>query len=225
MKASSNPVTTTLLGGAIFLLPLIVVIYVVGQGLGLMAKVAEPLVATLPNKSVGGVTLASLAALALLLLLCFGAGLLAKAAFGRALSATFEDKLQTLYPRYTVIKAMSQGLHGAVGQRVLKPVLATFDDHQLVAFDMERLADGRAVLYLPGAPDTWSGSVVLVPAERIEALDLDPSDLARSLQGLGREVDDQIRAGAPPVVGVAFVRWAGPVRWPRRDGRAGPELR
>jgi len=186
MKASSNPVTTTLLGGAIFLLPLIVVIYVVGQGLGLMAKVAEPLVAALPNKSIGGVTLASVAALLLLLLLCFGAGVLAKAAFGRALSAKFEDKLQTLYPRYTVIKAMSQGLHGAVGQRVLKPVLATFDDHQLIAFDMERLPDGRAVIYLPGAPDAWSGSVVLVPAERIEALDIDPSDLARSLQGLGR---------------------------------------
>jgi uncharacterized membrane protein len=186
MKASSNPVTTTLLGGAIFLLPLIVVIYVVGQGLGLMAKVAEPLVAALPNKSIGGVTLASVAALLLLLLLCFGAGVLAKAAFGRALSAKFEDKLQTLYPRYTVIKAMSQGLHGAVGQRVLKPVLATFDDHQLIAFDMERLPDGRAVIYLPGAPDAWSGSVVPVPAERIQALDIDPSDLARSLQGLGR---------------------------------------
>jgi uncharacterized membrane protein len=186
MKASSNPVTTTLLGGAIFLLPLIVVIYVVGQGLGLMAKVAEPLVAALPNKSIGGVTLASVAALLLLLLLCFGAGVLAKAAFGRALSAKFEDKLQTLYPRYTVIKAMSQGLHGAVGQRVPKPVLATFDDHQLIAFDMERLPDGRAVIYLPGAPDAWSGSVVLVPAERIQALDIDPSDLARSLQGLGR---------------------------------------
>lgn len=202
MKASSNPVTTTLLGGAIFLLPLIVVIYVVGQGLGLMAKVAEPLVAALPNKSVGGVTLASLAALVLLLLLCFGAGLLAKAAFGRTLSATFEDKLQTLYPRYTVIKAMSQGLHGAVGQRVLKPVLATFDDHQLIAFDMERLADGRAVIYLPGAPDAWSGSVVLVPAERIEALDIDPSDLARSLQGLGRGTAALLSAAAGRRAGV-----------------------
>ena len=79
---------------------------------------------------------------------------------------------------------------------MLKPVLATFDDHQLIAFDMERLADGRAVLYLPGAPDAWSGSVVLVSTERIEALDIDPSDLARSLQGLGRGTAALLSAAA-----------------------------
>jgi len=186
MKRSSNPVTTTLLGGAIFLLPLIVVIYIVGHGLALTRRVAEPLLAALPSKSVGGVTLATLAAVALLLLLCFGAGLLARAAFGRALSAKFDDKLQTLYPRYTVIKAMSQGLHDAVGQRVLTPVLATFDDHQLLAFEVERLPDGRVVLYLPGAPDTWSGSVVLLSAERVEAINVEASVLTRSLRGLGR---------------------------------------
>jgi uncharacterized membrane protein len=80
---------------------------------------------------------------------------------------------------------MSQGLHGALGQRVLRPVLATFDDHQLIAFDMERLADGRAVLYLPGAPDAWSGSVLIVSAERIEPLDIDAAQLAKSMQRLG----------------------------------------
>jgi uncharacterized membrane protein len=186
MKRSPNFVTTTLLGGAIFLLPLVVVIYVVGQGLALMAKAAEPLISALPTKSVGGVTLATLAAMVLLLLVCFGAGLLARAAFGRALSARFEDKLQTLYPRYTVIKAMSQGLHDAVGRRVMTPVLATFDDHLALAYEMERLPDGRVVVYLPGAPDAWSGSVVLVTAERLAPLDIDASELTRSLRGLGR---------------------------------------
>jgi hypothetical protein len=35
-------------------------------------------------------------------------------------------------------------------QRVLEPVLVSFDDHQSIAFRVERLDDGRAVLYLPG---------------------------------------------------------------------------
>jgi uncharacterized membrane protein len=194
MRHSLKPFTTTLIGGVVFLLPLIVVLYVLGQGLALHA--VQPLVGLLPDKSVGGITFASLAALALLLLLCFGAGLLARAAVGQAFSARFEDKLQTLYPRYSVIKAMSQGLHGALGKKVLKPVLATFEEHQLIGFDMERLDDGRVVLYVPGAPDAWSGSVLMVAADRVQPLDIDAADLAKALQGLGLGTAALLRAAA-----------------------------
>lgn len=196
MRQSLKPFTTTLIGGMVFLLPLIVVLYVLGQGLALATHAVQPLVGLLPDKSIGGITFASLAALALLLLLCFAAGLLARAAVGQAFSARFEDKLQTLYPRYSVIKAMSQGLHGALGKKLLKPVLATFDDHQLVGFDMERLDDGRVVLYLPGAPDAWSGSVLLVAPERVQPLDIDAADLAKALQGLGLGMAGLMRAAA-----------------------------
>ena len=140
--------------------------------------------------------LASIAALALLLLLCFGAGLLARAAAGQAFAERFEARLQTLYPRYSVIKAMSQGLHGALGQRVLKPVMAQFDDHELIAFDIERLDDGRVVLYLPGAPDAWSGSVVLVAPDRVQPLNIDAAELAKAMQGLGLGTAALLR-GAP----------------------------
>lgn len=196
MTQSLKILTTTLIGGVVFLLPLIVVLYVLGQGLALAAHAVQPLVGLLPDKSVGGITFASMAALAVLLLLCFGAGLLARAAVGQTFSARFEDKLQTLYPRYSVIKAMSQGLHGALGKKVLKPVLATFDDHQLIGFDIGRLDDGRVVLYVPGAPDAWSGSVLLVAPQRVEVLDLDAGDLAKALQGLGVGLPGLMRAAA-----------------------------
>ena len=196
MRQSLKPLTTTLIGGVVFLLPLIVVLYVLGQGLALAAHAVQPLVGLLPDKSIGGITFASLAALALLLLLCFGAGLLARAAVGQAFSARFEDRLQTLYPRYSVIMAMSQGLHGAMGKKVLKPVLATFDDNQLIGFDMERLDDGRVVLYVPGAPDAWSGSVLLVVPERVQPLDIDAADLAKTMQGLGLGTAALLRAAA-----------------------------
>jgi uncharacterized membrane protein len=206
MKQSANPLVTTLIGGVVFLLPLVVVLYVLGQGLTLMTRAAQPLIALLPYQTLGGVALVSIAAFVLLVLLCFGAGMLARAALGRALSDRFETRLQTVYPRYAVIKAMSQGLHGALGQRVLEPVLVSFDDHQSIAFRVERLDDGRAVLYLPGAPDAWSGSVVLAAPERIEPLDIDSAALARSLQSLGLGTAALLRAapaghaqrGAPP---------------------------
>ena len=199
MKQPANPFVTTLIGGVVFLLPLVVVLVVLGQGLALMTRMVQPLTSWLPYQTLGGVALASIAALVLLVLLCFGAGMLARAALGRTLSERFDAKLQTFYPRYAVIKAMSQGLHGALGQRVLKAVMVSFDDHQVIAFDMERLDDGRAVLYLPGAPDAWAGSVVLVPAERIAPLDIDSAALARALQRLGLGTAALLRT-APAVV-------------------------
>lgn len=185
MNRLLRPFFTTLIGGVVFLLPLVVVLVVLGKGLALTTHAAQPLVAVLPDKSIGGVTLASATTLALLLLLCFGAGVLARAAVGRAFTASFEARLQALYPRYSVIKAMSQGLHGALGQRVLAPVLVSFDDMQQFGFDIERLADGRVVVFLPGAPDTWSGSVVLMAADRVQPLDIDSTALTKALRGLG----------------------------------------
>jgi uncharacterized membrane protein len=186
MTLSIKPMTTTLVGGVVFLLPLIVVLAVLGQGLALMAGIAQPVAAMFPNRQVGGVALASLVALLLLLLLCYGAGLLARAALGRTLSASFEDRLQTLYPRYTIIKGMTQALGVDGVKSSLKTALVSFDDHQVLAVEVERLADGRVVMFLPGAPDPWSGSVVLVSPERVEGLPVEIGALHRSLKSIGR---------------------------------------
>ncbi|MGL6112264.1 MAG: hypothetical protein ACRC2B_19395 [Rubrivivax sp.] len=186
MTLSLKPLTTTLLGGLVFLLPLIVVLAVLGQGLALVARVAQPLAGLVSTHEVGGVAVASLVALALLLLLCYGAGLLARAAVGRTLSENFEDRLHALYPRYTVIKGMAQGFSAAAVKSKLKTVLVSFDDHQQMAVEVERLDDGRVVVFLPGAPDPWSGNVVLVPRDRVSAMPVEIGALQRVLKGIGR---------------------------------------
>lgn len=193
-----RPLATTLIGGVVFLLPLIVVLTVVGQGLQLAARAVAPLIERMPEGHVAGVALGTIAAVLLLVGLCYGAGLLARAAIGRRLSAGFEERLTAIYPRYVVVKAMSQGLHGAIGEQVLRPVLVSFDDQQQVAYDIERLAGGRAVVFLPGAPDVWSGSVAIVDAHRVRPLDVPSAAIARSLQGLGRGLG-ALLADAPPI--------------------------
>lgn len=201
MSRSLKPVTTTLIGGVVFLLPLIVVLTVLGQGLALMAGVAQPLAAMFPNRQIGGVALASLVAVLLLVLLCYAAGLLARAALGRALSASLEDRLQTLYPRYTIIKGMGQalGVHGVKSS--LKTVLVTFDDHQVLAVEVERVPDGRVVVFLPSAPDPWSGSVVLVSHERVTAVQIEIGALHRSLRSIGRGSAELLNTTRPAVPG------------------------
>jgi uncharacterized membrane protein len=196
-RRSLRPLTTTLIGGVVFLLPLIVVLVVVGHALQVAVQAVQPVVQHVPQARIGGIAVATLAAVALLLALCYGAGLVARAAFGRQLSTRFEEQLATVYPRYHVIKAMSEGLHGALGRQVLRPVLVSFEDHQLPAYEIERLPDDRVVLFVPGAPDVWSGSVLLVPGTRVAALPADATALARALAGLGRGLAAQLAHTRP----------------------------
>ena len=196
MALSVEPLKTTVIGGVVLLLPLVVTLAVLAQGLALVSKAAAPLIALLPDKTLGGVALATVATLVLLLLLCYGAGLLARAALGRRLSESFENKLHALYPRYTVFKGMTQGLAGNQGTQALKVVLVSFDDHQMLAMEVERLADGRVVLFLPGAPDPWSGSVVLAEAQRVSEVPAELAALSRALKGLGHGSATMLGGGA-----------------------------
>jgi uncharacterized membrane protein len=68
----------------------------------------------------------------------------------------------------------------------LKSVLVSFDDYQTLAIEVERLADGRVVVFLPGSPDPWSGNVVYVPPERVASMTVDIGAMHRSLRSIGR---------------------------------------
>ena len=50
-------------------------------------------------------------------------------------------------------------------------VLVRFDDQWQIGFEVERIAGGKVVVYLPGAPDPWSGAVTIVTDNRIARLD------------------------------------------------------
>ena len=56
-----------------------------------------------------------------------------------------------------------------------------------LAFEADRLANGMVAVYLPGAPDSWIGSVVLVSADRIEPVDIPFSELLGIFERLGRD--------------------------------------
>ena len=45
---------------------------------------------------------------------------------------------------------------------------------------------GNVVVFLPGAPNPWSGSVVYVSEDRVEPLDMLPQDAIKNIRVLGR---------------------------------------
>ena len=66
------------------------------------------------------------------------------------------------------------------------PVLVRFDDFCQVAFETGRTPGGTAAVYLPGASNPWSGSLVFVDAERVKKLPVSATEELKVIRALGR---------------------------------------
>ena len=178
---------TMILGGLLFLFPLVIVTAVVGKAFRLMLSVTEPLDDVMPADTVAEVATVNLVAIVALLVGCFVAGLVAQSPVGRRIYQAADASLANIIPGYAALRARLGSVVGAEErEKQLHPVLMRLDDQSQVAFEVERLPDGRAILFVPGAPDAWSGAVVVVDADRVTPLDLDMRQVVRLAKNLGK---------------------------------------
>ena len=180
-------IKTTIIGGLVFMVPLVIVTAVVGKALDIMTRVATPMGHMLPVDSIGGVVVGNLLALSALALLCFFAGLVAKSKLAAKVYRSLDNMLLAI-PGYAFVKGFTDGMaETQENAKSLIPVLVRFDDHEQIGFEIERLAQGKVVVYLPGAPSPWSGSVVYFSAERVKRLDLTVAQASNNIRRLGRD--------------------------------------
>ena len=184
MKKIAQILLTTALGGAVFLLPLVVVVALVGKALKIMMVIAKPLDKLIPYDSVGEVALLNILAVVATLVTCLLAGVAAKSSLGAATVKLIDTKFLEVLPGYAFIRGMAGGIiEGADGP--LKPVLARLDDAAHIAFEVER-EDGIVTVYLPGAPNPYTGTVAHMTEDRIEPLDLKFNAAIKKIRSLGK---------------------------------------
>lgn len=179
---------TTAVGGLVFLLPMIVIGAFLGYVYNAVLLIYEPLKSSLPVTSAMGITLLFLLAIVILLLLCFVCGLAARRAIGRKFSESIEKHLITVFPKYAIYKDILAGnVGGSELAPTLIPVTIRFNDSIRIGYEADRTDQGLVVVYLPGSPDPWIGSVAMVEANRVERLDVDFSETAAICERLGRK--------------------------------------
>jgi uncharacterized membrane protein len=160
-------VKTTVIGGIVFLVPFIVVIFILGKAFQFMRGIAQPVTAALPMiDTVGEIVLLDLLAAGLILVVCFLAGLAARAAAAGRLVKSLEARVLSRVPFYHFVKGMTESVVEAESDTTLRSVLVRLDDYSQLAFEVERLPGGDVVVFLPGAPNPWSGAVCVVAPVR-----------------------------------------------------------
>ncbi len=186
---------TTAIGGLIFLLPLAVIAGLLGYVFNVVRVIYESLEAHLPVSTAAGTAILFLIAVGILVLLCFACGIAARRAIARKFSQTIEKHLVMVFPKYAIYKDILAGnVGGDAMAPSLVPVTIQFEGAIRIGYEAGRIESGLVIVYLPGSPDPWMGSVVLVEPDRIRPLDVDFNETAAICERLGRDSEQLLAA-------------------------------
>jgi uncharacterized membrane protein len=183
---------TTIIGGIIFLIPVAILVAVIGRGLKVSGAIANPVADVLPVSMIGGVAVAHVLAIMLLLLLCFLAGLLARLALARKAVDALEVNVLSKVPAYALLKTRTQSMLSPADTEGMAVVIVRFDDLWQIGFEIERIEGDKVAVFLPGSPDPWSGSVCIAEAERVTPLDVPVATVVNMARRLGRGANEAL---------------------------------
>ncbi len=190
---SASWLWATAIGGLFFLLPLVVVLALLGKVYSVVQSMAVPLHEWIPVNTPLGIALLFVLAVVILVFACFAAGMIASRAVGQQFAGALEKQLMTVFPKYAIYRDLLAGnlKHSQEGPS-LTPVLVSTVEGYRIAFEADRLENGLVVVFFPGAPDTWIGSVVLVPHERVFPTELTFNEAVGIFERLGRDSQQQL---------------------------------
>ncbi|MBC2839269.1 DUF502 domain-containing protein [Robiginitalea sp. SC105] len=184
-------IRTTLVGGLLFLTPFILLLIILSKAYQLLLQVAKPLGNLIPLDNLAGVALADILVVLLILSICFIAGLFARQKIMEKLREGIESRLLVKIPGYAMVKGFTESLKSTEeASENFIPVLVTFDDNEQLCFEIERTPDNKVVVYLPGAPSPWSGSVLYVEPSRVRKLGISVPEAVKNLQRIGLGTGD-----------------------------------
>jgi uncharacterized membrane protein len=185
MRALVAFVRATLIGGILFLLPLIVLAIVLGKAQEISSRIVAPLASQIAMKSMAGISLATILAIGAIVLFCLFAGLFARTRFAARIVGWLESVFLYNVPGYDFLKGVSESLVGYETGHAHQVVLARIEEAWQIGFLMERLENGHYAVFVPGSPSVWSGSVYLMTEERSQRVDVSRVEAVKCLRRLG----------------------------------------
>jgi uncharacterized membrane protein len=192
-------ISTTVIGGLLFLVPVVFLVYVVTQAVGFMMVIAQPMAEFIPVDTIGGVALANLIAVAAVILVSFLAGLLARNALASGFMQKLESKLLKKIPGYTLIRGI-KGSFDDQSPGQFRPVAVMQGATERIGLETQKLADGRSMIFIPGVPNGLSGITQIVPADQLTYLDGGISNVIELSERYGDGVEELLakRIETPP---------------------------
>jgi len=164
-------VRLTIVGGLLFVLPLLIVYFVLEKAIALIDPIVHDVAAALGIEHVIGIAGRVLISIATILLGAFVVGLFAGTRAGQAILHWFEQGIAMALPRFSIIQRMARELNGAGGDSMPVVLVATDAGWQLGLL-IEPPVAGWCPIFLPSSPEFTSGGVSYAHVDYVHILDM-----------------------------------------------------
>ena len=172
-REPENPIKvlkTTIVGGLLFLLPLVLVVLLLSHALRFAGKAVGPISEFLTLDKVFGPAAEESLAVLILVFISLAAGLIARTRFGRDIMRWTENSFLGGLPQYRLVKSVAEGFAQIENAENLKPVLVNIEEGWQIGYLLESLQTGWVVVFVPQAPTPMSGNVMYLREERVRPL-------------------------------------------------------
>ncbi|MCP1625961.1 hypothetical protein [Pseudomonas nitroreducens] len=180
-------IKTTIAGGLLFILPLVLLFILIEKAIHLLSGPLQKVLPIFEGFSVAGATSVTLAAIVLLLIFCFLAGLLARTAVAANALQALEDKLLGNLPGYQLLKdatARFTGMENIEGARV---VMVIQDAGYRFGLSLESRGDWLLVYMPDGGPaGGTAGEIQTLSSDAVVMTDIPWLSLLACLRRGGR---------------------------------------
>lgn len=95
-----------------------------------------------------------------------------------------ENNVLVLFPGYKLIKTTFEPRAGIQENHDFPVVLVPIDGWML-AYIVEELEDNQVVVFVPSAPDSWSGNLVIFDREKVKHTKLTKANVSKMSRTLG----------------------------------------
>jgi len=194
MRYAREFITSTLVGGLLFVVPVYLAVLLLLKGMKSVATLVRPFTALLPD----WIPAERLLSLFVVLTFCFLVGYALRTQSGRAVRERLEVVFFGKLPGYGLIRSLTQRMAGDSSETAWMPALVELEDALVPGFVIEPLDDGRFTVFVPSVPTPFAGAVYILTADRVHILDVPFTQAVRSISRWGsgsRELVAAMRKG------------------------------
>jgi uncharacterized membrane protein len=188
MKRLNHFVRTTLLGGAVVVLPVTIFFLLAKLIFDTIRALIDPISSILPFPSISSDILLDLIALGLIIAFFFLMGLFVQTRLGQGLISLIESELLHRLPFYGAIKETVLQFTGAKRMpfsqvAIVRPYGP--EGAKMFGFVADEHQNGMYTIFVPTAPNPTNGFVFYMEARDVELVDVKPEDAIRMIIGIG----------------------------------------
>ena len=185
MKSFMSFIKKTLIVGLSFLVPAVLLVYLIVKVLGIIRQGLAPIANKINISFLGRETSSRIIATLVLLILCFIIGLMVKKKKNSPIKDWIEDNILSNVPAYSLLKGMTEQAVGFDSKHLKEVVLINMGSTWRIGFLMERIDEDLNTVFIPSAPKSLSGIVAFVKWDALKKLDMDEMSVMKLHRKLG----------------------------------------